>query len=309
MFLITVLAGGTGSVKLVRGIAAAAKQDVAVISNVGDNIWLHGLYVCPDIDTIIYGLAGLLDTKRGWGIKNDTFECLNHLKELGAESWFALGDRDLATHIARTEMIKAGKSLSEITDILRRRHSIKSDVIPATDDDVQTKIATSRGEMHLQEFWVKHRGAPRVTGIRYDGIDGARANDKAVQAIRDSDAVIIAPANPVSSIGPIVALAGIKKELERKRKQVAAVSPIIGKSPVSGPAAKYMRAAGMASSPLAVAQYYRDFAGKFVVDKSDRGLARKIQSLGIETFETNIIMDGRPGEIRLAKFLLKEVFD
>jgi LPPG:FO 2-phospho-L-lactate transferase len=308
MFLITVLAGGTGSVKLVRGLAAAAaKQDMTVISNVGDNIWLHGLYVCPDIDTIIYGLAGLLDTERGWGIKNDTFECLNQLKNLGAESWFSLGDRDLATHIARTEMMEAGKSLSEVTDVFRNHYSIRAEVIPATDDDVQTKITTGKGTMHLQEFWVKHKGAPHVTGIKYDSADRARANDRALKAIRDSDAVVIAPANPVSSIGPIVALAGIRKELERKRKRVVAVSPIIGKSPVSGPAAKYMRAVGLPSSPLGVAQYYQDFAGKFVIDKSDRALTPKIQALGIETFETNIMMEGRPGEVRLAKYLLKEV--
>jgi LPPG:FO 2-phospho-L-lactate transferase len=306
MFLITVLAGGTGSVKLVRGLAAVAKKELAVISNVGDNTWLNGLYVCPDIDTITYGLAGLLDVERGWGIKNDTFECLSRLKKLGAESWFALGDRDLATHIARTAMIKEGKGLSEVTDFIRRQHSIRAEIIPATDDDVQTRIMTGRGMMHLQEFWVKHSGIPRVMGVKYDGADHARASGKAMKAIRDSDAVIIAPANPVSSIGPMVALAGIRKELERKRKRVVAVSPIIGDSPVSGPAAKYMKATGMEISPIGVAEYYMDFASRFVISKSDHGAASRIRALGVETFETNIMMKSMRDEIRLARYLLEE---
>ncbi|MGI0048405.1 MAG: 2-phospho-L-lactate transferase CofD family protein, partial [Nitrososphaera sp.] len=157
--MITVLAGGTGSVKLVRGLARSAK-DMTVISNVGDNIWLYGLYVCPDIDTIIYGLAGLLDAKRGWGIRGDSFECLAQLKKLGAPAWFSLGDRDLATHLLRTSMIKGGKSLSEVTGWMRDRYSVAARVIPATDGEVTTRIMTGRGEMHLQEFWVKHRGTP-----------------------------------------------------------------------------------------------------------------------------------------------------
>jgi LPPG:FO 2-phospho-L-lactate transferase len=304
--LITVLAGGTGSVKLVRGLARSAK-DMTVISNVGDNIWLYGLSVCPDIDTIIYGLAGLLDTKRGWGVRGDSFECLAQLKKLGAPAWFSLGDRDLATHLLRTGMIKGGKSLSEVTGWMRDRYLVAAKVIPATDTEVTTRIMTDRGEMHLQEFWVKHRGTPKVTGIRYDGADKAAANSDAIDAISKSDAIVIAPANPVSSIGPIVALADLQKELVQNRDRVIAVSPLIGEKAVSGPAVKYMKALGLESSPVGVARYYRDFAGSFVISKVDHRLAPRIESFGMQVYETNITMKSRQDEVRLGRNILSRI--
>ena len=304
--LITVLAGGTGSVKLVRGLARSAK-DMTVISNVGDNIWLYGLYVCPDIDTIIYGLAGLLDARRGWGIRGDTFECLARLKKLGAPAWFGLGDRDLATHLLRTSMIRSGKSLSEVTEWMRDRYSVAARIIPATDSEVTTKVMTGVEEMHLQEFWVRHRGTPKVTGVRYEGADKAAANRDAIDAIRQSDVVIIAPANPVSSIGPIVALADLQRELAQNRDRVVAVSPLIGEKAVSGPAVKYMKALGLESSPVGVAQYYRDFAGTIVISKSDHRLAPRIESLGMRVYETNITMKSRQDEVRLGRHILSKI--
>lgn len=304
--MITVLAGGTGSVKLVRGLARSAR-DMTVISNVGDNIWLHGLYVCPDIDTIIYGLGGVLDENRGWGIRGDSFECLAQLKRLGAPTWFSLGDRDIATHVLRTDMIRAGKSLSEITVWMRDRYSVAARVIPATDSEVTTRIMTGSGEMHLQEFWVKHKGAPRVTGVRYDGADKAMPNRDAIGAIRQSVAVIIAPANPVSSIGPIVALAGLRKELVRNKKKVLVVSPLIGEKAVSGPAVKYMKALGIESSPVGVAQYYRDFDGAFIISKDDHYLARRIEDLGMQVYETNITMKSRQDEVRLGRYIMSKI--
>ncbi|HXV46387.1 MAG TPA: 2-phospho-L-lactate transferase [Nitrososphaera sp.] len=304
--MITVLAGGTGSMKLVRGLAKSAR-DITIISNIGDNIWLHGLYVCPDIDTIIYGLAGILDARRGWGISGDSFECLTRLKKLGAQSWFSLGDKDLATHILRTRMIREGKSLSEVTAWMRDRYSVAAKVIPATDDEVATKIITDKEEMHLQEFWVKNKGRPKVTNIRYDGADRAQASRDAIDAIRQSDAIIIAPANPVSSIGPIVALADLRQELVQNRDRVAAVSPIIGGKAVSGPAVKYMKALGLDSSPVGVAQHYRDFAGSIIISKIDHPLAPRIESLGMRVYETNITMRSRQDEVRLARHILGRI--
>jgi LPPG:FO 2-phospho-L-lactate transferase len=301
--LITVLAGGTGSVKLVRGLAKSAK-DMTVISNVADNIWLYGLYVCPDIDTIIYGLAGALDEQRGWGIKGDSFECLAQLKRLGAPAWFGLGDRDIATHLQRTSMIKSGKGLSEVTRWMRDRYSVAAKVIPATDSEVTTRIMTNRGEMHLQEFWVKHKGSPRVTGVRYEGSGKAAASQDAVDAIRQSDVIIVAPANPVSSIGPIVALADLRKELVQKRERVVAISPLIGEKAVSGPAVKYMKALGIASSPVGVARYYRDFVGNFVISKGDHRFSFKIEALDMRVHETNITMKSRQDEVRLGRYIL-----
>lgn len=304
--MITVIAGGTGSVKLVRGLARSAK-DMTVISNVGDNIWLHGLYVCPDIDTIIYGLAGVLDEQRGWGIRGDTFECLAQLKKLGALAWFSLGDRDIATHALRTDMIRAGKSLSEVTSWMRDRYSVTAKVVPATDIEVTTWVMTSSGEMHLQEFWVRRKGAPKVTGVRYDGADQAVPNPDAIDAIRQSDVVIIAPANPVSSIGPIVALAGLRKELVRNREKVIAVSPLIGEKALTGPAVKYMKALGIESSPVGVAQYYRDFAGTLIISKRDHSLAGRIEALGVQVYETNITMKSKQDEVRLGRHILSKI--
>jgi LPPG:FO 2-phospho-L-lactate transferase len=304
--VITVLAGGTGSVKLVMGLARSA-NDMTVISNVGDNIWIHGLYVCPDIDTIIYGLGGVIDEQRGWGIKGDTFECLAQLRKLGAPAWFSLGDRDIATHVLRTNMIRAGKSLSEVTSWIRDRYSIEAKVVPATDSEVTTWIMTGVGEMHLQEFWVRRRGAPKVTGVRYDGADQAVPNPDAIEAIQQSDLVIIAPANPVSSIGPIVAIAGLRKELVRNREKVIAVSPLIGKKALTGPAVKYMKALGIESSPLGVAQHYRDYAGTLIISKGDHSLADRIEALGLQVYETNITMRSRKDEVRLGSYILSKI--
>ncbi len=305
--MITIVAGGTGSVKLVRGFAALA-DDIAVISNVGDNIWIHGLYVCPDVDTIVYGLAGLLDEKRGWGIRNDTFECLEFLRRLGEPSWFSLGDKDFATHIVRTDLLRKGKTLSEITDFARRKYSIGPRIIPATDDEVSTIISTGQGRMHLQEFWVKHRARPRVSMIEFKGSDAATANPAAVVAIKRSDMIVIAPANPVSSIGPTIALADIREALARKRDSVVAISPLIGGRALSGPAAKYMKALGLQISPLGVARYYRSLIGNFVMSDSDHRLAPEIQSLDINVYETDISMKDRRGEKRMARYLLNRVF-
>ncbi len=299
------LAGGTGSVKLVRGFASFSK-DLAVIVNVGDNIWLHGLYICPDIDTITYGLAGILDEDRGWGIKGDSFECLAHLKRLGATSWFRLGDRDLATHLVRTRMLRQGKTLSEVTDFARNRYSISASIIPATDDEVKTLVSTNEGEMHLQEFWVRYKGKPRVSGIRFDGSNSAAPARSAINAIRRSDLILVAPANPVSSIGPTVTLRALRKELARKRDRVVAVSPLIGEKAISGPAVKYMRALGLDISPIGVSRYYRDFVSRLVISRRDHDLTPRIQSLGVNVYEADIMMKNRRDEVRLARCLINE---
>jgi LPPG:FO 2-phospho-L-lactate transferase len=263
--------------------------------------------VCPDIDIIVYGLAGVLDGHRGWGIKGDTFNCLAQLKKLGAPAWFSLGDRDIANHVLRTNMVKAGKSLSEITDIMRDRYSISAKIIPATDTEVTTKIATSKGEMHLQEFWVKNKGKPEVVGVRYAGADYATASRGAIDAIRKSDMIIVAPANPVSSIGPIVALQDLRKELVNNRHKSVAVSPLIGEKAVSGPAVKYLKALGIENSPVGVSQYYRDFISTFVISKSDHKMASKIEALGMQVYGTNITMKTRQEEVRLGRHILNQV--
>lgn len=274
--------------------------------NVGDNIWLHGLYICPDIDTITYGLAGILDEDQGWGVRGDSFECLAQLQKLGAPSWFRLGDRDLATHLVRTVMIEQGKTLSQVTDFARNRYAISASIIPATDDEVKTVVTTGRGKIHLQEFWVRYRGRPRMSGIRFEGSDTAAPTRSAINAIKRSELIIVAPANPVSSIGPTVALRALRKELTKKRDKVVAVSPLIGQKAISGPAAKYMGALGLDISPLGVAQYYRDFVSRFIISTEDHSLASRIRDLGVDVFETDIMMKNRRDEVRLARRLISE---
>ena len=304
--MITVLAGGTGSVKLVRGLVSQESK-VNVISNVGDNYWLYGLYVCPDIDTIVYGLADLLDQERGWGIKKDTFNFLRQMEVFGEETWFRIGDRDAATHLIRTNMLKNGKNLSDITKWMCEKFAVSANIIPVTDNSIETRIITNKGELHLQEYWVKHRGKDPVEGIQYIGADKARPNPEAVNAIHDADTVILAPGNPLTSIGPMLQIKGIRKELSKNKKKVVAVSPLIGDKSISGPADKYMQAAGIESNAYGLAKMYSDVCSNIVVDTKDRMLSKKIQSLDIKVFETKITMKNKMAEDALANFILKQV--
>jgi len=304
--MITILAGGTGSVKLVRGLATQ-ESNVNVISNVGDNYWLYGMYVCPDIDTIIYGLADLLDYDRGWGIKNDTFNFLRQMEVFGEETWFRIGDRDAATHLIRTNMLKNGKNLSDITKWMCDKFAVPTKVIPVTDNSVETRITTAKGELHLQEFWVKHRGKDKVEGIQYIGADKARPNPEAINAISDSDMVIIAPGNPLTSIGPMLQIKGIKKELSKIKKKVVAVSPLIGSKAISGPAGSYMEAAGIEVNSFGLAKMYSDVCSNIVIDTKDRMLLKKIQNLDMHVYETKITMKNKQAEAALASFILKQI--
>jgi len=304
--MITVLAGGTGSVKLVRGLVAQHDK-VNVITNVGDNYWLYGLYVCPDIDTIIYGLADLLDQDKGWGIKKDTFNFLRQMEVFEEETWFGVGDRDAATHLIRTNMLKNGKNLSDITKWMCKKFAVTANIIPVTDNTVETRITTNKGELHLQEYWVKYRGMDPVEGIQYIGADKARPNPEAINAIHDADVVILAPGNPLTSIGPMLQIKGIRKELSKIKRKVIAVSPLIGDKSISGPAAKYMQAAGIESNAYGLAKMYSDVCSNVVVDTKDKALVKKIQELDMKAYETKITMKNKLAEDALANFILKQV--
>ena len=303
--LITILAGGSGSVKLVRGLASH-RSDVNVVTNVGDNYWLYGMYICPDIDTITYGLSDLLDQDKGWGIKKDTFGFLRQMEIFGEETWFRIGDRDTATHLTRTNMLKNGKSLSDITKWLSEKFSIEIKILPVTDNTIETRIITPKGEMHLQEFWVKHRGMDSVDGIEYQGADKARPNPDAINAIHDSSLVIIAPGNPLTSIGPMLAIKGIRKELSKKKNKVVAVSPIIGNSAISGPTGKYMEAAGIEVSAVGIAKMYADVCSNLIIDTKDRKQIKQIESLNINVHDTKIKMKNKQDEDALGASILKQ---
>ncbi len=302
--MITVLAGGTGSVKIVRGLASV-ESDVNVITNVGDNYWLYGLYVCPDIDTIIYGLSDRLDLDKGWGVKKDTFNFLHQMEVFGEETWFRIGDRDAATHLIRTNKLKNGENLSNITKWMCERFAVGPNIIPVSDNSIETRITTSKGDLHLQEYWVKYRGREEVTGIQYVGAEKARANPEAIQSIQNSDVIIISPGNPLTSIGPMLQIKGIKKELSRKKDRVIAISPLIGDESITGPAAKYMRAAGIESNAYGLAKMYSDVCTTIIIDSKDRNLTKKIQSLDYKVLDTKITMKTKNAEEKLASFVLK----
>ena len=300
--MITVLAGGTGSVKIVRGFASELGEDLTIVSNVGDNIWLHGLYICPDVDTVLYGLAGILSEK-GWGIKDDSFSFLDQMEKLQQDVWFKLGDRDIATHLLRTALIKQGRNLTEITDWMTKKFSVPEKIFPATDSQLETIIVTDQGPMHIQEFWVKHHGNPQVRDIRYNGAENSTANPDLLNSLKNSELIVIAPANPISSINPIMKVREIGEVLTRLRKKVIAVSPLIGERAISGPAVKYMKAMNLTDSPLGVAAFYSDMVGSFIIDSHDSTMSSKISCLDMNVFQTDIIMKNSRDEKRLSSFI------
>ena len=300
--MITVLAGGTGSVKIIRGFASRQEEELTVVSNVGDNIWLHGLYVCPDIDTVLYGLAGILSS-RGWGIEADSFSFLDQMEKLQQEVWFKLGDRDIATHLLRTAMIRQGRKLSEITDWIRNKYSVSTKIYPATDSELETIIITDKRPMHIQEFWVKYHGDPQITDIRYNGAENATANPELTNSLKNSDLIVIAPGNPVSSINPILMVKEIREQLKKSRQKVVAVSPLIGERAISGPAIKFMKAMKLTDSAFGVANFYSDIVGNFVIDSRDSIISSKIESLDMNVFHTDIVMRDLIDEKRLSSFI------
>jgi LPPG:FO 2-phospho-L-lactate transferase len=302
--LITLIAGGTGSVKLARGLSKVA-DNLTVIANVADNIWLHGLYICPDIDTVTYGLSGLLDKSRGWGVIDDSFVFMEQMNKLGQDYWFKIGDKDLALHTIRTRFINEGRPLSWITEWVRKRLSISTVILPASDQHFETRIKTSVGEMHIQEYWVKNHAELDILNIRYEGIEQADPNPKTLEAIRNSDMIVIAPGNPISSIGPITAMPSIRKELELRKNEVIAVSPIIGNQALSGPASKYLEVMGIESSPAGIASYYSDISSNLVISESDIDYEKQIQNYGVDVYKTDIIMENEQDEIKLSNHILK----
>jgi len=247
-----------------------------------------------------------LDHDKGWGIKKDTFGFLRQMEIFGEETWFRIGDRDTATHLTRTNMLKNGKSLSDITKWMCEKFSIEIKIMPVTDNTIETRIITDKGDLHLQEFWVKHRGLDEVKGIEYQGAEKVRPNPDAMNAIHDSSLIVIAPGNPLTSIGPMLAIKGIRKELSKKKNKVVAISPIIGNSAISGPTGKYLEAAGIEVSALGVAKMYADVCSNIMIDTKDRALTKKIESLNINVHDTKIRMTTKQSEDALAASILKQ---
>jgi LPPG:FO 2-phospho-L-lactate transferase len=301
----TVLAGGTGAAKFLRGLMAIVPADeIHVVVNVGDDTEIWGLHVSPDVDTILYALAGRLDTERGWGLRDETFRCLESMKKLGMPAWFQLGDADLATHITRTELLRAGLSLADVTERLAAAMEVRAKILPACNEQLRTKIDTPDGMLSFQEFFVRERWQPEVRGVVYSGAAEARAPESVLKSIREAKVVFIAPSNPVTSIGPILAVPGIRDALRCTRAKIVAISPIVGNAPVSGPAAKLMEACGYEVSAGGVVRCYHDFVDDVIIDTADQALAPSICYETIGVHVTDILMPDFENARRLAAFAI-----
>jgi len=294
-----VLSGGTGTPKLLEGLRrVVSEEEIKVIVNTAEDLWVSGNLVCPDIDTVLYLFADKIDPEKWWGVRGDTFKTHDCLKSLGLGEILKIGDEDRSIHILRSEMIRGGASLTQATLEIARRLGIKARVLPMANEEIATIIETPLGDMHFQRFWVGLRGESEVYGVRFRGIEKASLSKEVLEALHSEDEVIIGPSNPITSIGPILEVGGMRKHLERKR--VVAVSPLIGDRPVSGPAGKLMRAKGLEVSSKGVAEYYRGLPDVFVIDERDPW------SPGDNKFEikrTDTLMTSAEKSVRLARFI------
>jgi LPPG:FO 2-phospho-L-lactate transferase len=288
-----VLAGGTGGAALAAGIHLVAPQhELTVVANTADDDEFWGLLVCPDIDAVIYRLAGVFNDSAGYGVKGDTFNVQEALRRIGEPAWFQIGDRDFATHLVRTEMLRRGCTLTEAALELCRRFELDSRVLPMSDQAVRTRFKTEMGELSFQEYFVREHLKPRLLGIRFAGIESARASSEVVDAVRNSELVVIGPSNPLISIAPITRLVG----MHLPRNRTVAVTPIVGGVALKGPTVEMMKAMGHEASPAEVARMYREIAGGFVLDERDRGLQGEIEGMGYRTLVGDTVMrDGGRG--------------
>ena len=296
-----------GAAKFLRGLARVAGQPrLSVIVNTGDDEEFYGLHVSPDLDTIVYTLAGASNPLTGWGLEGESFNTLGALVRFYGQAWFKLGDRDLATHLFRSERMRAGVPLSRITAEIARRYGVRAQVLPMSDGRVRTFVKVrGRGAMPFQEYFVRRRFRGTVERIELRGATRARPLHAALGAIRKSEAVIIAPSNPFVSIGPILALGGMREAMRRARPRVAAISPIVGGKAIKGPAAKMLRALGHQASALGVARLYRDLCAVFVIDNADRRAAAAVEKLGMRAVVTDTIMADETRSARLANVVLR----
>jgi LPPG:FO 2-phospho-L-lactate transferase len=301
----TALAGGVGGAKLLVGLDdVLAPGELTAVVNTGDDDVVYGVHVSPDLDIVTYWLAGLADTRRGWGIKDDTFTVVDALERLGHEAWFRLGDRDFATCLYRTQRLRAGATLSGVTDDIRTSLGVRALILPASDDPLRTKIVTSDGRtLDFQEYFVKEGQRPSVRDVTFAGVADAKPAPGVIPAIENSDIVILCPSNPVLSIGPILALTGVRHAL-RNHPRVGAVTPIVRGAALKGPADKILASMGLGAGAAAVAELYADFLDFFVVDASDPDQATIVEELGIRSIPLDTLMVDDRASGRLASELL-----
>jgi len=303
--LIAALAGGVGAARFLTGLTRLVREeDLSVIVNTGDDIELFGLHISPDVDIVAYTLAGIVDEEKGWGIRDDTFQCLEMLKKHGLDTWFGLGDRDIATHIYRTDRLKQGFTLTQITDEVCRSLGLKVKILPMSNDKFETRVTTSDGSMHFEEYFVKKQAKDEVLGVEFVGAATAKPSPGVLDAILSAEVVIVCPSNPIVSIGTILAVDGVRDALRRTSARVVGVSPIVAGLPIKGPADKILRGLGVEVSAFGVAKLYSDFLDTFVLDAADVSLKERIEKLGLEVKVTNTLMNSFERKVDLARVVL-----
>lgn len=301
------LAGGVGGAKLADGLQRGLGEDLTVIVNTGDDFELHGLRISPDLDTVMYTLAGIANPETGWGIAGDTFNSLEMLARYRGDAWFNLGDRDLATHILRTQMLREGMTLSAVTRAFSTALGVRATIVPMTDQAVMTIVNTDAGELAFQEYFVHRRWQPVVKSIRFAGIENANPGEGAIAALQRAEALVICPSNPFVSVAPILAVRGMRAAIQRASVPTIAVSPIVGGEALKGPAAKMFHELGIEPSALAVAQRYNGLIDGFVLDQLDAAHGDEIRALGIAVLVTDTVMKSEADRERLAREIINWV--
>jgi len=305
--LITALAGGVGAAKLLVGLARVIdEKDLTVIVNTGDDIELHGLHVSPDIDIVTYSLAGIVNQEKGWGIQGDTFHCLDALKQFTDLEWFNIGDKDFATDIFRTNLLRQGYTLTQVTKKVCSVLGVRATILPMTDSKFETRVVTKEGTMHFEEYLVKRGAKDEVLGVEFFGAEKAQAPPGVVEAIEKADRVVICPSNPVVSIGTILSVKGIRSALKRTNVKKVGVSPIVAGHPIKGPADKLLQGLGHEVSAFEVAKLYKDFLDTFIIDASDASEKSRIEYLGMEVKVANTLMRNLQDKVQLAKIVLED---
>ncbi len=301
--MITVLAGGVGAARYLAGqLLVTPATGVTAVVNVADDVELHGLHVSPDIDTVIYTLSGAIDTARGWGLADETWNALSELRALGLDAWFNLGDRDIGTHLFRTTLLREGVSLSEVTARLASARGLRCRVVPVSDQRIETRVTlASGGEIGFQEYFVRLAHNVAISGVRFAGVDEAQPAPGVLDAIASADVVVIAPSNPVVSIGPVLAVGGVPEALAARRERNVAVSPIVAGAALKGPAARMLRELGEESSVVGVARRYRDVVGTLVIDEADSDMAAAVADAGVRAVVAPTIMSSPEAAAELAR--------
>jgi len=305
--MITALAGGVGAARFLRGLVQVVDPtEVTVIVNTGDDDWFHGLLVCPDLDSVTYTLAGAQNPDTGWGLAGETFEAIGALARYGADTWFRLGDRDLATHLYRTQQLAAGRTLSETTGRITAAWGLAPRILPMSDDRIATRIAVqgdrATTELAMQEWFVRERCEPPVVGVRFEGAEQATPAPGVLDALHGAETILVCPSNPVISIGPILAVPGVRDALTARRDRVVGVSPIIAGRPVKGPADRLMGPLGIDVSCVGVAREYRAFCSTLVIDAGDAARAGEIEAIGVHAVAADTLMT----DARVAAALARE---